>query len=246
MKATEANDSQIPAGPIWPLLLGIILPTFITWIYFDLLSEHEAVYQKLAAGLGKCFQFALPIIAFSLRPKQCESKAPQYGKSAGVGLGFGFAVAAVMLTVYLYVMLPNALMDEPRKEIAAKVKGMGLDTPVALMGLGVFYSLLHSGMEEYYWRWFIFRELNSRISLGPAAIIGGLGFMSHHVIVLAKYFGWTSPLTWFFSLSIAVGGAAWALIYKKWGTLLGPWLSHLLVDAAIFIIGYHLLFVIKS
>jgi membrane protease YdiL (CAAX protease family) len=43
------------------------------------------------------------------------------------------------------------------------------------------------------------------------------------------------------SLGVAVGGAVWARLYDRSGSLLGPWLSHLLVDAAIFFVGYELL-----
>ena len=66
--------------------------------------------------------------------------------------------------------------------------------------------------------------------------------MAHHVIVLARYFGWGSPMTIAFSLGVAIGGVVWAELYRRSGTLLGPWLSHALVDAAIFIIAFHLTF----
>ena len=52
--------------------------------------------------------------------------------------------------------------------------------------------------------------------------------------------GFSSPATWLFSVCVAVGGAMWAWLYERTGSLLGPWLSHLLVDAAIFAIGYDL------
>lgn len=249
MKATKVSDAPQGAsargqtGPIWPLLVGIVLPTLITWVYFDLLASQDSRYQQLAAALGKGFQFALPVIAFWLRPRSKETWAPKYGGSAGAGLAFGIAVAAAMMAIYFFLLLPNGVMDGPRKQALEKVGEMGFDSPMALVGLGVFYSLFHSALEEYYWRWFIFRELDARVSLPLAATISGLGFMSHHVLVLARYFGWNSPLTWLFSLGIAIGGAIWALIYRRWGSLLGPWLGHLLVDAAIFAIGYHLLFV---
>ena len=68
-----------------------------------------------------------------------------------------------------------------------------------------------------------------------------LAFALHHVIVLAFYFGWRSPATVAFSLGVALGGAVWAWIYHRSGSLLGPWLSHAVVDAAIFAVGYQLL-----
>ena len=60
-------------------------------------------------------------------------------------------------------------------------------------------------------------------------------------IVLGVFFPgrfWTAaaPL----SLCVAVGGAAWAAVYQRSGSLLGPWLSHLIVDAAIMAVGYDL------
>jgi len=73
-----------------------------------------------------------------------------------------------------------------------------------------------------------------------AVAVSSLGFMAHHVIVLATYFGLASPVTWIFSLGIAAGGAFWAWLYHRSGSLLGPWLSHLLVDAAIFAAGYEI------
>ena len=71
-------------------------------------------------------------------------------------------------------------------------------------------------------------------------VISSVGFMAHHVILLSVYFGWGSPLTYLFSLAVAVGGAFWAWLFAASRSLLGPWLSHMLVDAAIFLIGYDL------
>jgi membrane protease YdiL (CAAX protease family) len=43
-----------------------------------------------------------------------------------------------------------------------------------------------------------------------------------------------------FSLAVAVGGAVWAWLYDFSRSLIGPWLSHMLVDIGIFVIGYDL------
>jgi membrane protease YdiL (CAAX protease family) len=40
---------------------------------------------------------------------------------------------------------------------------------------------------------------------------------------------------------VAAGGAVWAWVYHRSGSLLGPWLSHMLVDAGIFLVGYQML-----
>jgi hypothetical protein len=77
--------------------------------------------------------------------------------------------------------------------------------------------------------------------LAPALLLSGLAFGAHHVLVLAMYFGWDSPWTWGFSAAVAIGGVYWAWLYERTGSLVGPWLSHILADVAIFTIGYELL-----
>ena len=124
--------------------------------------------------------------------------------------------------------------------IREKIVGLGIGGLWMYAAVGVFYALCHSALEEYYWRWFVFGQLRSRLRLVSAVAISSLAFMAHHVILLATYFGWSSPWTYAFSLSVAAGGAVWAWLYERSGSLVGPWLSHLVVDAAIFLVGYDL------
>jgi membrane protease YdiL (CAAX protease family) len=45
-----------------------------------------------------------------------------------------------------------------------------------------------------------------------------------------------------FALCVAGGGVAWAWLYDRSNSLYAPWLSHLLIDAAVMAIGYDLAF----
>ena len=71
--------------------------------------------------------------------------------------------------------------------------------------------------------------------------VSSLAFTAHHVLVLGFYFGRLWWPTVIFSLAVAIGGVFWAWLYQKSGSLYGPWLSHALVDAALFLIGYDLI-----
>jgi membrane protease YdiL (CAAX protease family) len=64
--------------------------------------------------------------------------------------------------------------------------------------------------------------------------------MAHHTIVIGKYFGGFSIMTVLLSLAVATGGIIWAWLYERSGSLLGPWLSHALVDAGLMAVGYDL------
>ncbi len=126
--------------------------------------------------------------------------------------------------------------------IRQKVADLGIASPWRFALLGLFYSLAHSLLEEYYWRWFVYGRLRGVVGEVTALVVSSLGFTLHHVLVLGTYF-WHSPLvTAALSLSIFVGGVFWAWLYRRSGSLLGPWIGHLLVDAGIFAVGYRMLF----
>jgi membrane protease YdiL (CAAX protease family) len=127
--------------------------------------------------------------------------------------------------------------------IRGKIEEFNCATPIRYVGLAAFLAVGHSLLEEYYWRWFVFGRLRRLLSLPSAATLSGLAFMAHHVIVLGQFFPndfWTAAVP--FSICIAGGGAFWAWLYNRSGSIYSPWLSHLLVDVAIMAIGYDLVF----
>jgi membrane protease YdiL (CAAX protease family) len=77
-------------------------------------------------------------------------------------------------------------------------------------------------------------------SLPVGVVVSSLGFMAHHIILLGTYWGWSSSLTWILSLAVAMGGAVWAWMYERFESVIPVWISHLLVDAGVFLIGYGL------
>lgn len=229
----------------WSLAFALAFPTLVTWVYFVALADSSPALQKSAYAIGKVIQFGLPIVwVLWIRRETAPAEHPSlYAQLWGLVLGgaFGLLILGAILGIYYGVLEPAGFFgDAIKNEIKGKLHGFGIAHTFQYLVLALFYCVVHSLLEEYYWRWFVFRALRQRLSLAPAAIISGLGFMAHHVLVLGKYFGWDSPATYLFSLGVAIGGGIWACLYDRTKSLLGPWLSHALVDAAIFIIGYHL------
>jgi membrane protease YdiL (CAAX protease family) len=115
-------------------------------------------------------------------------------------------------------------------------------TPERYLVLAAFFSVAHSLLEEYYWRWFVFGQLRRVAPLGLALVLSSLAFMAHHVVVLYLYLpGHLLSAVAPSSLAIAAGGVVWAWLYDRVGSLYPSWLGHLLVDATIFVIGWDLL-----
>ncbi len=235
------NDSQVRGsrrGDACAVLVALGLPSLVTVCYFVWLAEFPAAVQQTAYTVGKVVQFAFPLVwVVAVRRRRPRAGRPEL-RGLLEGLAFGLFVLAAMLLLYHAWLKPAGLFAVAEGEIRRKVIGFGVGGFWSYVALGAFYATAHSFLEEYYWRWFVFGQLREMVSLRVAILVSSLGFMAHHVLLLATYFGWLSAATIVFSLAVAVGGAVWAWLYQRSGSLYGPWLSHLLVDAAIFVVGY--------
>jgi membrane protease YdiL (CAAX protease family) len=241
-KAPSIDERPPLAAADWiVVVVAMLLPTAVTWLYFIALAKAEPTVQKAAYAVGKSVQFGLPIVWIWLVRRQRPRIAPPSSSGTALAAGFGLLVGAAMAALYFGLLQPAGIFVEPAKAVREKVTAFGADSPPAYLVLALFYSAIHSLLEEYYWRWFVFGQLRRGCQLPLAIGLSSAAFALHHVLVLAIYFGWSSPLTWLFSGGVAIGGAIWAWLYARTGSLYAPWLSHAVVDAAIFAIGYDLL-----
>lgn len=228
-----------PRTRLVALAFALVLPTIVTLAYFVLLADQPL--GRVAYVIGKSVQFAFPLfwVVIVLRERLRITASL---RGVPTGLAFGLFVGGTMLALYFLLLKPAGFFVGPDEAVRQKIVQLKLDSLWLFTAAAVFYSLGHSFLEEYYWRWFVFGRLRELMPLTPAIVVSSLGFMAHHVILLAVYFGAASPVTYVFSLGVAVGGAVWAWLYDWSGSLFGPWLSHLLVDAAIFVVGFELVY----
>ncbi len=235
---SEANSTR---RDVIPVLFALVYPTLLTVVYFILLAKHTQGVQQAAYSVGKMIQFVFPIAwVYWIQRTRLNWQRPR-ARDLATGLIVGLLLLVPALVLYFSWMKPAGIFDGPAVAVREKVAGMGISTAPRFAAVAIFYCVAHSLMEEYYWRWFVFAQLRRLTSFPVAAIVSSLGFMSHHIFVLAVYFGWNSPMTYLFSLAVAVGGLIWAWMYEKTGSLYGAWVSHALVDTAIFVVGYDLL-----
>jgi membrane protease YdiL (CAAX protease family) len=245
------NRFQKPKSRIVAIATAILLPTLVTWVYFHLLADSDEKLQQSAYSIGKAIQFGFPLVWVLLFLRQpireamppADDSVQPWSRATSIqfGIAFGLAVTAMMVAIY-WLVFPQSVLENLQIEVESRVNGLGFASSWKYICLGLFYAFFHSFMEEYYFRWFVFGQLRHVTKLVPAMIISGLAFMAHHVIVLDHFFHEFLGLTMFLSLSIATGGIIWAWQYEKSRSLVGPWISHLIVDAGIFAIGYDVLF----
>lgn len=234
-----------------PLVLAIalVLPSVMAWIYFVAASpagatvDEPSPFVRAFYALGKVVQIGLPVAWVWLTSRSQLRLSRPTSRGIGFGVAFGLAVGAFAFSLYWWLNANTFVFAGVADRIREKLNEFGVASPWKYSALAGFLSIINSAMEEYYWRWFMFGRLKRHVSLPSAVAISSFGFMAHHVIVLNVYFPghfWTAVVP--FSLAIAFGGAVWAWLYHKSGSLLGPWISHFIVDVAVMAIGYDLAF----
>ena len=224
------------------LLAAAVFPSFVVWLWFGPLADSRQAVQLFAHMTEKAVQLVLPLawVAYCSRGSFGWPRTILAGVRFGVSFGATIAIATVLL--YAIWLRPTGSLLAGVAPILQKVRGLGIDTPTRYIVWATLIALANSAMEEYYWRWFLFGRLRLFVPTWAAIALSSVAFAAHHVIILGTFFGWNSWPMVLFSISVAVGGGVWAWLYNRSGSLLGPWLSHILIDAAIFVIGYDLIF----
>ncbi len=222
------------------ILLAAVLPFASAWFYFVVLAEHPAA--RPAYLIAKLVQVLLPIAAFWLLGLRSPILRT---RSSGLlaGLVSGGVMATGIVALYLGGLAGSAPASAARERIAAALQVFDLSTPTAYLGFSVLLATVHALFEEVYWRWLVYGQLRTRSGPLRAAVLSSAAFAAHHYLILDRFlpgeYRWSLIVPG--TLAVAAGGMVWCRLYARSGSLLGPWLSHALVDAALLWIGYQLI-----
>lgn len=240
--AAPPSNSTQPALRWLGLIFAIGFPSLVTWVYFVAAGRYSAGTQQTVYLIAKVIQFGFPAVWAWLVLREPIRTARPTMSGIVLGVVFGVVVVAAGMAMFEFVLRDTAIFSKAAELIHKKVAAFGIDSAWKFAALAGFYSLFHSLLEEYYWRWFVFRELRNVISAWPAVVISAIGFTLHHIIVLSIFFSGAPWLVVLFASGVAVGGAFWAWLYERSGSIFDPWLSHALIDAGLFFgIGFQLL-----
>jgi CAAX protease family protein len=224
---------------IWVAVLpATVLPCLASLFYFVWFSSHG--FARVIYGGTKVFTIVWPVLAVWLI---CRCKLPKphladrrHIRAVPLGLLTGAAIVALMFGLMATPLGDMALNSASR--IRAKAEDLGLLEHY--WSFAIFLSVIHSLIEEYYWRWFVFGRMAEVMSVPLAHALAGVAFAAHHVVVATQFF----PLGWgvLFGSLVGIGGVVWSVHYRKQCTLAGAWVSHLVVDLGLMTIGHRLIF----
>ncbi|NNJ70234.1 MAG: CPBP family intramembrane metalloprotease [Kiritimatiellales bacterium] len=156
----------------------------------------------------------------------------------GLRMGLLTGLAASVAIGALYLMFGERLIDPATvRELAAGIK---LDRKLYYAGSALNWICINSLLEEYVWRWFVMRQCVRLMKPSAAMLVSALGFALHHVLAMQLYL--SGPLTLLGGVGVFSAGLLWAWLFIRYKTIWPGWLSHVLVDIAVFGIGYVLIF----
>lgn len=105
----------------------------------------------------------------------------------------------------------------------------------------MYFTFINALIEEYIWRWFVYKKCEVLVSGTKAVLLAAMLFTLHHIIALAAYTAdWGVVILG--SVGVFIAGAVWSWCYLTYRTLWSSYISHILADLAIAIVGWHLLF----
>jgi membrane protease YdiL (CAAX protease family) len=156
------------------------------------------------------------------------------------GLGVGALSGAILAFIIIAGFWLFSVQEMDLTPLRAEVRQMGLNSIVPYLAGAAGWTFVNSLMEEYVYRWFVFRQCEVLGKTTPAVVASAGIFTAHHVIAVSQYLDLT--LTVLASAGVFLGGCLWAWLYSRYRSIWPCWLSHVFADIAVFGIGWWLLF----
>lgn len=223
-------------APILLIILAATLPSAAALAYFVVWAGHPlaaVIYggTKLAmigllVGLWRTGR--LPAIP---RMDAQPRSAPREGLLAGA------VMAALIVAASLGPLA--GLWQDATPRIAAKVAEFHMDRPAIYLLGALAISVIHSLLEELYWRRLVFGGLLDRMPTTTAHLLAGLAFAGHHIVIAGVYAGWSAGVA--LGLLVGAAGVAWSVLARRHGGLIPAWIAHACCDAALLALGWHTL-----
>ena len=208
------------------------------------LGTAAAMFWWPELTIGKAIFFAakvwlvvLPLVWRIGVDREPLSWSPARRGGFGIAIASGVLVSGFIFAAYAWASRAG-MIDAAR--VADQAAKTGLNTLGAYLGGAVYWITVNSLMEEYVWRWFVFRKCEVLWEGKAGIVVAALAFTAHHVIALAAQFNW--GITLIGSLGVFIGGATWNWLYLRYRSIWPGYVSHAIVDVPIFVIGYQLIF----
>ena len=235
MRVNVPGEMPLERRAVIALLLLVPAPslgTAASMFWWPELALGKAVFVAC-----KIWLVLLPLVWLRVVDHEPLSWSPPRRGGFGVGAALGLAIALAIFAAFAIARHFGAIDAGMVAERAART---GLNQPGVYFAGAIYWITANSLMEEYVWRWFVFRKCEVLLGGRAGVMAAALAFTAHHVIALAGQFNW--GITLLASLGVFIGGASWSWLYLRYRSIWPGYVSHAIVDVPIFVIGYGLIF----
>lgn len=225
---------SIRSKTLLALILLIPAQSIATILFY---WNFDSASGKISVLLLRLWIVLLPALWLKFIDREKWSWSPARLGGFRMGMTLGIAISVIILGAFATASHFNLIHSDKLAGAAART---GLNHLNAFIIGTIYWTTFNSLTEEYIWRWFVFRKFEVLIGGRLAVIASALAFTLHHIIVLAAQFTW--PVIVLGSSGVFVGGAVWSWLYLRYRSIWPGYVSHAIVDATIFAIGYYLIF----
>jgi uncharacterized protein len=227
-----------PAG--WRSMLAIVLvapaPSVGAWWLF---WHDPGAAGQVAYAIGKAWLYGLPAILWwwwlreplRLGSTKRRPTADDWRLTVGIGVAIGVLIWATWAWIG-----PHLDLDAFRS-LAEK---NGLTSPLKYVLVASYICVVNALLEEYVFRWFFYGQLRRHMPKMVASVVAGLIFAAHHAVILTAQF--EPGIAWLGTAGVFAGGLVWTWCYERSGSILPAWASHGIVDLAIMLVGWRMIF----
>ena len=235
---TPESESTQTNSKRWLLTVPVMLLPLAASFFYFVWFPGTAFGNSFYVGV-KVLLCVWPVIAvwLLLREKFADrSRECRHLPAIVSGTIFGILTVAAMFVLVKLTPVGEVVYGSADR-INQRISDLGVKNHYVLFAL--FLSFIHAWIEEFFWRYFAFGQLRKLMPVAIAVLAAALGFALHHVVVLTQFV----PLVYasVFGICVGLGGAVWSIIYHRYNSLWGAWVSHVLVDLGIMWIGWEIL-----
>ena len=233
--ASRGRASRAKLLALAALLLLLPVPSLGDWFAMIWQPTRGTMIGWAMYALSKIWVIAIPALWLLFVEKGRLSLSPVRRGGLIVGALVGVAMAVAIIATYF---IAGHLIDFEAMRHANAANG--LTSPLRYVLLVVPLALVNSLMEEYVWRWFVFRKCETLIGGVPAVFVSGLLFAGHHVVALAAQTNWHIVLLG--SIGVFLAGTIWSWCYLRYRSIWPGYVSHIVADLGVYIVGWIVLF----
>jgi len=217
------------------LALLLLVPTPSIGTFFSMVLDLGTLGQMVYA-LSKLWLVLFPLgWLFFVEKGHWSFSMPNRGGFLTAAI-FGIVISIIILLAYR--VFASTLIDP--ELLQQTIQKNQLDVTWRFVALSIYLITVNSLLEEFVWRWFVFKKCEAFLPGFAAVLTSAAFFTFHHIIALRAQMPWTATILC--SLGVFVGGSVWSWCYLRYRSIWPGYLCHAIVDLAILAIAYHLIF----